>query len=280
MPRTGPHGVLARLGALDPARDLPDQGATAQDEALHHILNSPRRPQAGDFVPQRRTGPMVAASVLVVLALAVGALVWTFSTPPVYATWSAQPEPFSAGNAREAREQCPMVAHEIVGDPDDPEVRQVGLEPVLIDVRGEYTYVISADDQGRFAECFVTRGEERSAVSSDAGFSADAWDSVTIAPAQGVQVLHAGTATWSREGEELPGALTSVFGRSAHDVEEVILVTESGDRVHASVQDGWWAAWAPGDESIVGEVTVVTTDGRTHQQELLEGDSAPVEEPR
>lgn len=268
------------MGALDPARDLPAQGASARDEVLHHILNSPRQPLAGDFAPRRRTGPMVAASVLVVLALAVGALVWTFSAPPVYATWSAQPESVSAGDDRVARQQCPMVAHEIVGEPEDPAVRQVALEPVLIDVRGDYTYVISADDQGRFAECFVTQGEESSTVSSDAGFAADDWASVTIAPAQGVQVLHAGTATWSREGEELPGALTSVFGRSAHDVEEVILATDSGDRVHASVQNGWWAAWAPGDESIVGEVTVVTTDGRSHQQELLEGDSAPVREPR
>lgn len=270
MSNTGPHGVLARLGALDPARHDPDRRASAQDVTLHHIMDSPQEALPGDFTPRRRSGPMVAASVLVTLVLAVGTVVWNLSGTPVYATWTEQPEQMSAEDTRAVQQHCPLVAHEIVGDVDDPEVREVPLEPALIDVRGDYTYVISVDEQGRYAECFLTRNDQTDVVTFDAGIGPEA-EIVRTAPDQGVHILHAGTASWSEGADGLPGALTSAFGRSADDVTEVVLQTDSGVQVHATVQDGWWAAWAPGDDTFVGEVMVVTDDGATHEQDLMQG---------
>lgn len=267
MSRTFPHGLLARLGDLDPAGEYPQRRASAQDVTLQHILESSRRPRSGDFLPRRRSGPIAAASIVLVLVLVFGTVVWNMSGAPAYATWTAEPEEVSAQQAEEVAQSCPMVAHEIVGDVDDPQVQEFPLEPVLIDVRGDYVYVIGADDEGRYAECFLSSDGHPHVVTSDAGVGPEA-DVVLSPPEQGAEVLHAGTASWSEGADDLPGALTSAYGRSADDVAEVLLATDDGEQVHATVQDGWWVAWVPGDEAFTGEMTVVDTDGTASTQDL------------
>lgn len=266
MSPSGPHGLLARLQALDPARDDSGPRASSQDTALHHILNSPRDRSDEALVPRRGSRPTAVASVLAALVLALGAVVWSLAPGQVYATWTPSPEPVSPELRQEVLATCPMVAHEVVGEGEDADVMQVSLEPVLIDVRGDHTYVISADEAGRYAECFVTHqdGEVRALAATDAGQPA----ALPMTAAEGITVLQSGTSEWSQEDDEVPGALTSAFGYAGDDVARVVLRTEAGEQVQATVEGGWWAAWAPGDDAFERQISVVGEDGTTTQQPM------------
>lgn len=265
MSRTGPHGVLARLTVLDPARHHGGR-ASAGDATLQQIMDTPRQPRSDDLVPRRGSGP-AAAAVLVAVVLALGVVIWSMSGPVAYATWTSTPQQVSDQRARTAATQCPQVVHEITGDGDQAMVEQVPVDPVLIDIRGDHTYVISADARGRYAECFVTSNGQPDVVASEAGLDPGA-TALAQAPDGGIQVLHAGTASWSQGADGLPGELTSAFGRSGEDVVQVVVHTEAGEAVRASVQQGWWAAWAPGGDSFTGVATVTFADGTTSQEEL------------
>lgn len=266
MSEPGAHSVLARLRALDPAGDDAATPASAHDATLQHIFTIPRDQAGDELLPRRRSFPMAAAGVLAVVALAVGVVVWGMGPQQVYATWTPAPEPISQQHRQVVTAACPMVAHEIVGEGEDSQVEQVSLEPVLIDRRGEHSYVIGADDEGRYAECFLTAadGQVRALAATDATES----PMQTMAAEEEVTVLHAGTTEWSQDGDEVPGALTSVFGHATSDVSQVVLRTEGGEQVHATVQGGWWAAWAPGDDSFTDQATVILQDGTTTQHQV------------
>lgn len=261
------RGVLGRLGALDPARSHSGAAASADDEMLHQIMRTPQGAVDAELLPNPgRRGPLLAASVVAALAIAAGVVVWADSTEPAYASWTARPMEVSPASERLAREQCPDT---VVHIDDDGQMGTVAVEPVLFDVRGEYTYVLSSDGDETFAECFVFTDDSGPVVLTLESAGVDGID----APAHGASVVDAGTAPWSLAAEQLSQPLSASFGRVSDDVERVILETTAGEEVHATIQNGWWAAWAPGDETFADSITLISGDGATTHQELLEGNS-------
>ncbi|HLS16048.1 MAG TPA: hypothetical protein VK095_16180 [Beutenbergiaceae bacterium] len=260
------HGVIGRLGALDPARGDPELGASAEDLTLRRIISTPREPGDQRLVPRRRRGPVAAASIAALALVGTGTAIWLAGDEPAYASWTPEPEAVSMTEELSSTQQCPGVAHDITSEGDDPGLAQIDLDPVLIDVRGDYTYQLSTDGSGAYAECFVTTdGDSYDVVANDtAGIGEQLSE-----PDEGITVLQAGTTSWSEGIDGSPGALTAAFGRVAPDVSHVLLRTAE-EQVVSSVENGWWAAWAPGDEVFVEDVTVVDDDGQRHSFDLAE----------
>ncbi len=254
--------MMVELEGLDPARDLRAPGR-ADDPALQTILGTDRATVKVRRAP--RPVLVAGAAAAAVVAVAVGVtLTSSLGSPPAYASWTPAPADLSEAAATQAAEPCGTAAHEITDGPDGPEVTEVPVRPVLTEVRGEYAYVVLAGDDA-VTECFVTTPAdgEQDVVTSDAVLAAD--------PAEpgprDVTTLQAGTASWS-ESSTGDGALTSAFGRVGDDVAAIELTLDSGEVVRASVDDGWWAAWAPGASSLPSAADVTFTDGSTAQVDV------------
>ncbi|MEL7977726.1 hypothetical protein AAG589_17810 [Isoptericola sp. F-RaC21] len=253
--------MLADLADLDPARDLRAPGRP-DDEALQAILGTARR--ATPIRRSARPAVLAGAAAAAVVAVAGVATVWWPTSQPAYASWTAVPTGLTASEVSARAGACPAAAHGITQGDDGPQVDDVPIGPVLAEQRGDYTYVLLTGD-GAAGECLVT-------VQASGATDVVAGDAVlNAAPAvpgpRDVTTLQSGTASWS-EGDTGDGALTSAYGRAGADVASVSLTLTSGERVEATVQDGWWAVWAPGEASLRSTAEVTLTDGATAEVAL------------
>ena len=248
--------MMADLADLDPARDLRAPGRP-DDEALQVILGSAR--QATPIRRPRRTAALAGAAAAAVVAVAGVATVWWPASPAAYASWTAVPTVVPPAEVGTDAQACGTVAHRISEGDDGPQVEDVPISPVLAERRGDYTYVLLTGD-GAAGECLVTTQASGAtdAVTGDAVLGSE--------PAEpgprDVTTLQSGTASWS-EGETGDGALTSAYGRAGADVVSFALTTTAGERVEATVSDGWWAVWAPGEASLRTTAELTFSDGAT-----------------
>jgi hypothetical protein len=263
--------LLLDLTELDPARGMHAPG-TPDDPALRSILDSNRTARASVAPPRRPVRPVVIAGAAAsVVMVAVGGVVLsqTLGSAPAYASWTAEPRVLTPEETADRAAGCPTAAQEITDGADGPSVTDVPVAAVLAEARGDYTYVVLAGDHA-YADCFVTAthdGSPNDVVSSSAVVPGPV---TGPAPAgRDVRVLQAGTASWS-EGGTGEGAVTSAFGRAGADVAGVTAVLRSGERVEASVGDGWWSLWAPGGAVFDGPARVTFTDGSTASVDLEE----------
>ncbi|MFI2105387.1 hypothetical protein ACH436_18995 [Isoptericola sp. NPDC019693] len=248
--------MMAELADLDPARDLRAPGRP-DDEALQAILGTARR--ATPIRRSGRAGVLAGAAAAAVVAVAGVATVWWPSTQAAYASWSAVPTGLTPAEVQTRAAACDRVAHDIVEGADGPQVAEVPISPVLAEQRGDYTYVLLTGEAAT-GECLVTT---RASGATDVVGGDAVLGSAPAAPGpRDVTTVQSGTASWS-EGDTGDGALTSAFGRAGEDVASFALTTTSGERVEATVQDGWWAVWAPGEAALRPTAEVTFTDGAT-----------------
>ncbi len=259
--------MLDELAELDPARELRAPGH-ADDDALAQILAQPRVAPAGERRPAARRPGRVAAAASAAAAVAVAVVVTTVTldSPAAYASWTPVPDAVPEAEQELRTEQCGAGAAEIVDGPDGPVVQDSPVEPVLVDVRGDYTYVVMAGE-GAYTECFVTAPADEPPTVVTAGA---AGVDLPAPDARDLTTLQRGTASWS-EGDGTEGALTSAFGQAGDDVAAVELTLTSGERVEASVADGWWAVWAPGGAALAARAEVTYTDGTTVMTDVMAG---------
>ncbi|SKC81588.1 hypothetical protein [Krasilnikoviella flava] len=253
--------MMLGIAALDPARDLKAPGRP-DDDALAAILGSSRA-----AIPIRRSprrAVLAGAAAAAVVAVATVATVTSLGTPTAFAGWSAVPTVLSDEEMTARAASCETSAHTITDGADGPQVEDVPIGPVLAEERGEYTYVLLTGD-GAVGECLVV-AQASGATEVVTG------DTVLGAPPaapgpRDVTTLQAGTASWS-QGATGDGALTSAFGRAGAEVAAVELTLTSGERVEATVHDGWWAVWAPGEASLRTTAELRFTDGATADAEV------------
>jgi len=244
---------MVELATLDPARELNAPGA-ADDEALQQILDAPR---AAPVKARRPVRAAALAGAAAAVAIAVGVTaVTSLDAPAAYASWTPVPATVPASVVAGRTAACGTEAKSVDTTSGEPRVVDVPLEPVLTEARGEYTYVVLAGD-GAYGDCFVTTAAQgQDTVGSSAVLPAP----LPAPAAREVTTLQSGTASWS-EGETGDGAVTSAFGRAGSDVRAVELRLSDGKSVEATVQDGWWAVWAPGASSLESAATVTYADG-------------------
>ena len=69
-----------------------------------------------------------------------------------------------------------------------------------------------------------------------------------------------GVTTWGYRPDG-GGAITLAYGLAAHDVAAVEATLADGRVVTATVENGWWAMWVPGDAGLPNTATVTHADG-------------------
>lgn len=177
---------------------------------LSAIDYRPRRRRVGKLPAIGGLGTVgIAGAVAVVVSLSA-------SAAPAFAGWQATPTKPVAGQLAQAAQACGQ-----------------GLgSPVLTDSRGPYTAAIyassSADDV-----CLTGNGVSMQSRSSS---------STPISVAAG-QIQFAGGGTRDSAGNDL----TLADGRIGAGVTAVTLELSDGSSVQATVANGWYMAWWPGN---------------------------------
>jgi hypothetical protein len=223
------------------------------------------RVRGHDYRPRTRNLRPPVAVGGVTVAAATGVAVWLFAlspqTPSAFAGWTASPGAATPGQLSSAKANC---EERVANMPAGPTPVQgsapslAGLQPVLTDTRGSFTWVILASgDASAYASCIS--GPSLTAVSASS--------SRTPLSAPAGQV-----ALSSSSQTRTPGGDSYSFaeGRVGTGVTAATLVLGDGTQVQATLQDGWFAAWWPSDQT-VRSALVTTASGTTTQRLPNEG---------
>ncbi|MBZ2196078.1 hypothetical protein [Occultella gossypii] len=213
-------------------------------------------------VPRTTRRVVVGAAAAILL----GAAVYTVANPgqpPAYASWTPTPTELTAPVAAERAAECPTV-EVMQGPPEDPtDMTDIPLTLHLAEQRGDYTFAVSSgvseDGEPAYSVCLV---DANSGITTAQGAILPADSAVAPSSADGVEVFN-DSVDWSVTSEE--DAITYVFGTAGTDVTAVDVHTDSGSFAHASLADGWWAVWFPGDVDLTTDLTVTTSDGTTRE---------------
>jgi hypothetical protein len=240
------------------------------------------------YRPRTRTlGPPVAVGG-VAAAAATGVAVWLFALSPqtstAFAGWTATPGAAAPGQVTTAESTCESRVAALPSAPPHggqkpPALGLAGLQPVLNDTRGPFTWVILADsDASRYASCIS--GPSLNTVSADSsvspatgpGANGSGSSSGLSAPAGQVR-LASSSHTSTPDG----ASYSFAEGRVGSGVTDAALVLSDGTHVEATLQNGWFAAWWPGD-STLSSALVTTASGTTTEQ--LPAGVGPCPQPR
>ena len=222
------------LRQLDPA-DSPTAKLSERARAdLERILSTDRRPTA---TPPRRTprtrvavGLTAAAALAVAGVLAPSAL---RSGDTAFASWSPTASALSATDKAHAGENCRQeLSHA------DSTAGQAHV--AVADRRGDWTTVVLSGDNGFTGLCITdaSTGWFRKDMIGSAGVA------TRLAPAnaRGVVATDLGTGTMAA------GDISLAAGYAGPQVVGITLLTESHGVVAATVANGRFALWFPGDE--------------------------------
>jgi len=239
-------------GALRRAADPVPARVTQEPvrELLEQIVRSDRRAAplpAATRVPGRR--PRLAlAGAASALAAAVAAAVAGVTIGPAYASWTPDPAPLPAAEAQQIAARC-------VPPPENGAVRVV-----IGEKRGEYAFV-TAVTPGWSRTCF----RDHDASVRESSILAEPLSTEQLG-AEGVEL-----SSWGQLRTE-EGHVRLLAGHLGSKVTAVdIAVRRAGDSstrtVHATVRDGYFAAWYPEgiDESSSNSTTLTLrlADGGT-----------------
>jgi uncharacterized membrane protein YgcG len=207
---------------------------------------------AHDYHPrQRRFRPPIAIGATATAAAAAGgvALVVSLSAgaSSAFAGWTPTPTQPAPGQVQAAQTSC-----------QSGQAPVAGLPLKLADTRGPFTFSVYADSQTS-AACI--KGPSFTAVttnSSSAPVSVPAGQ-IALSSAQG-------NPPGRGPGHGAPAAYSFADGRIGAGVSAVTLVLDDGDTVQATVGNGWFVAWWPGDHTV--KSAQVTTPAGVKTQTL------------
>jgi hypothetical protein len=268
------HGELPDLTALDPAvRTLGDRATSpAAQQMLTRILQTPRvapsppgkptgeggKTRAHDrhirsAVTRHRRWALTGGAAAALTAAGIVLPAVTDGSGAAFASWTPIPSAVPPDEAASWQEQCLATGP----DPQGP------VTTSLSERRGGFTFTLMVTDQA-VGTCLLldpagaegTTEEERGAISW--GPSSD-----LPAPATGSATVQPGATFRSAVGE-----FTSAFGRVDEQVVAVQLTPDGGRPVQATLGDGYFTAWWPGQAGDHLSVTLTHTDGTKSVQEL------------
>lgn len=265
--------IAATLRSLDPADKHVDPVSARARADLHAILAADPTP----WTQQRPPGPQSAAGFSrrnagttrkVVLATALVAVVTACivvlpsltERDRAFATWTAAPASLSAQEQQRAAAECRETY--LDGQRGLPEFAdELGAAaPVIAERRGAWTMVVLAGSGGFSAEC-ITEDSARLFAKGMVGSIGTPADYVAPEPRELV-ARSLGVGTMSA------GDFSMVAGAAGADVVGVMYQSSTHGDVIATVNEGSFALWFPGDElsdaHIAGvELQVTYRDGTT-----------------
>jgi hypothetical protein len=251
------------------------------------------RVRAHHYRPRTRSRRPPVAVGGVTVAAATGAAVWLFALSPqttsAFAGWTATPSTAAAGQVTTAESTCENRIANIPAGPAGPagatgptgpagRASAAGssppgsgpslaqLQPVLTDTRGPFTWVILASSDARtYASCI--------SAPSLTAVSAAGSRTPLSAPA-GQVALSSSSQTRTPDGDSYSFA----EGRVGTGVTAATLVLGDGGHVQATLQNGWFAAWWPSDQTV--STALVTTASGTTTERLPNAGSGSCAQPR
>ena len=237
-----------------------DDGLTPDEQRLAAQLKAAYEPYR---LPDRRLrrGRRIRlwlAGFATVAAVAVlGAIV--LRPPSALATWTREPtssELHALADATEdaCREQAAAWQRRAAQAdwPDDPAMREMRALPLVAhDQRGEASAALFADEgSGSAAICVIipVAGQpDYVELTASTGGMPEEFGPVSV-------WLAAGGSNWDY------GSRWEIAGRVAPAVDELVIVRSDGERVTATLRDGWFLAWWP-DSSHAAQMQITTRDG-------------------
>lgn len=211
--------------------------------------------RAADVVPQpipRPTRRILAGAAAAVLLLVAVYALSPQRTPEAYAGWSATATELAPEQLSAMADLCPPTQVPVGED------ESVEVTPILAEQRGDYKMRLAVSDEG-YQWCFVMPDPV-----ADSGVRRGAdglfWpaDQAPVPPSDGgITLVQASSYT------PFPdlGALTMVVGTAGPDVTAVQVATAGGSFADATLADGWWIVWFPGEVELGDTITVTTSDG-------------------
>ncbi|WP_147916452.1 hypothetical protein [Ruania zhangjianzhongii] len=228
--------------------------ATLREEIRARIDAEADTVPTADVVPRPISRPtrriLAGAAAAVLLLVGVFTLI-PQNSPEAYASWTATPTELAPAGLEEMAELCP---------PSEIPLGQemVEVTPTIAEQRGDYRMMLSVADAG-YQWCFVMPDPE-----AEGGVQRGA-EGVAWPPEQSIEPEGPGEVTFLEGGTQEPfpdlGPLTMAVGTAGSDVTSVRVTTADGSFADATVADGWWIVWFPGEVEFAGSLTVTTTDG-------------------
>lgn len=207
--------------------------------------------------PGRSRSRWAAALVLPIAGLLIAVVAIQVGRPQsAFASWSAVPVV-----ADPALQAALLASCKDPITPETTDVERVFLEEinrlpmVLVDQRGRSGVALFAErrETGIASKlCLGSLDDAGTLRTAGAGSSLGAQET----PSDGSLRLVGGVQIWSDGGE----TLSAVFGTSDLRVAKVVVSRASGGDVTATVKDGYWVAWWPGEDAAQG-VTAFAADG-------------------
>ena len=229
------------------------------------------------YGPRTRTLRPPVAVGGVAVAAATGVAVWLFAlssqTSTAFAGWTATPTTAAPGQVSTAESTCESRVAALPSGPPSgaqkpPALGLAGLQPVLTDTRGSFTWVILANsDASAYASCISGPSLSTVSATSLAPSPSTGSDASTSSSSTPPSVPAGQVALSSSSQASTPNGDSYSFaeGRVGSGVTDATLVLSDGTHIQATVQNGWFAAWWPGDQTL-SSALVTTASGTTTQQ--------------
>lgn len=257
------HHIDAALRTLDVADPDVDAASPRARTDLERILATPRSPAPARRHLSARRLTMVGGAVATVAA-GVVALPALTGGDQAFASWTAVPQGMTAAERADAADSC----RESQEDGDDGGYAEAlsGAEPVIAERRGAWTTVVLAGRDGFSAMC----------ISDDTAhlFAKDVTGSIGTPTGYAAPRPREVTATDLGSGTMKAGDFSLAAGVAGPDVVGVSYRSPTHGDVVATVSDGRFALWLPGDELKEAsaddpvEVEVTFSDGDTGTRRL------------
>lgn len=237
-----------------PVDEVPASEALREEIRARIAAETDTVPSA-DVVPRPISRP--TRRILAGAAAAVLLLVGVFTLSPqnqsdAYASWTATPTELAPAALEDLAELCPP--NEIPLGQD-----MVPVTPIIAEQRGDYRMMLSVADAG-YQWCFVMPDPD-----AEGGVQRGA-EGVAWPADQSIEPEGPGDVTFLDGGTQEPfpdlGPLTMATGTAGSDVTSVRVPTADGSFADATVSDGWWIVWFPGEVELADSLTVTTTDGQ------------------
>jgi len=230
---------LVAIAAYAPAPRTPDSLRLVRDRILLDGSKATTEPATYAATKNARTphrrGPLVGAIATGALALTVGLAVPLLSPDDAFATWTATPTALSGAALEQAKTAC---------DSDPASTTTM----VLAEQRGVFTFTLRTDDR-EVMDCLVDDD-------GTGGLSSSDLQDLRV-PAKGEVTIVTYFTTWNPNN----GHATAIYGLAGNAVDAVTITRSNGFKIEATVSNGWWAAWWPGDTDSDATVTMHHSDG-------------------
>lgn len=253
------EALLRRVLSLQPPPEEPAAASASPVMFGRRFAWGPR-----STAPPRRqllrwaTG-CVAAAAGAIAVLVVG--MSAGSPTNALADWTRAPTTAATGQLQAAEASC-----QSAGLPSGTD----SSAPSLVDVRGPYTMLVYADNSTS-GLCLAGLRPNGPAAVGGLSHATAAETDLTPVLADAVLPGENGAFVTGVDSSSPAISLQWIAGRAGADVSAVTIALADGTDVQATVNNGWFAAWWPGDRS--AQTAEITTSAGTTSQALVAQDS-------